>query len=1086
VPTYGRPIDPIAPLRAALRGHYEIEREIGQGAFATVYLARDLKHERKVAVKVLNADPTSETGELRFIREIRLLARLQHPNILPLHDSGHVEELLYYVMPYIAGETLRGRIDRERQLPIGVACSVARDIADALAYAHGQGIVHRDIKPENILLSAGHPILADFGIARLIDLAGVRQLTRTGIGSPGTPAYMSPEQLMGDKELDGRSDSYSLGCVLFEMLAGKPPFSGKDGFVRRFTEPPPDVLAIRAKTPVAVSAAIRKSLARDPADRFQTATEFVEALCAQEVVGADVSRAIPTPPPRNAAPAPPPTKAHAPTPDAMMHGMRTAVADSIRNHRSSVIGASALLAVMAAAAFSGPMIDRVSAAFGGAPIDSARVLVLPLAARDSALGRAISERFYDAFRGWSDLAIVPDTKVSEIISASGGTPKTEADALRAARKIGAGKLVWGQVTGAGASPRVTVHLFDVSLGTSRNELVIQDPGSGASVYEALMFRLLKPRSRPTAADGGDGLTSSYTAWSAYGAAHSALSNGDYALAERLFSTSLTADPQFPLANLWLAQVREWRSPAPKSGWLDHASRAATSSRLGARDRLLADALVAMGNAMFPVACEKYQQLTLRDSADFAGWYGMGECRYLDSAVVASSASPSGWAFRSSSVAAAAAYERAIRLAPGAHSIFSFSRLEALLPTSSTRVRLGASENRVRRSFMASAALMGPNETLSFVPYPVSSFSQRPASASATLSAAIAKNSAQLLEYTLQWVATARNDPAAFEALADVLDVRGQISDNPDPTGSALSALRRAGALSTDSHQLVRLATKEVWMLFKRGEFAEAKKRADLALKSASDEKADALVLVSLAALTGRVNLMAHLSDVSNAGLPESVEDMDAPLKTAVAEFFARAALGACDAAITSRTALDQAIDRYAAPAAAPTVSRSILARPLSMLVPCTGGGSILEIANPSERLPRLQRAFAAGDKFAFRSLSDSIASRIRNRRPGDLSPDFVYQKAWLTAASGDTAAAEAQLDRSLAALPGLNGSALREAGSAAAILRAMQLRAELAAKTGDALTARKWASAVLTLWADADAELQPSLVSMRSLVSSGT
>src|SRR4051812_49134376 len=167
------PLDPVDILRAALRGHYDIEREIGQGAFATVYLARDLKHERKVALKVLHADPTSDTGELRFIREIRLLARLQHPNILPLHDSGHVETLLYYVMPYVSGDTLRDRINSERQLSVNSACNIARDIADALAYAHGQGIIHRDIKPENILLSAGHPVLADFGIARVIDVSGV-------------------------------------------------------------------------------------------------------------------------------------------------------------------------------------------------------------------------------------------------------------------------------------------------------------------------------------------------------------------------------------------------------------------------------------------------------------------------------------------------------------------------------------------------------------------------------------------------------------------------------------------------------------------------------------------------------------------------------------------------------------------------------------------------------------------------------------------------------------------------------------------------------------------------------------------------
>ena len=270
--------DPIGPLRAALRGRYDIQRQIGQGAFATVYLARDARHDRSVALKVLNVDPSSETGELRFIREIRLLAGLQHPNILPLHDSGHVDELLYYVMPYVSGETLRTRMARERQLSIEASVAIAGEAADALAYAHAQGIIHRDIKPENILLSAGHAIVADFGIARAIDVAGVRQLTRTGNSSPGTPAYMSPEQLMADTEVDGRSDIYSLGCVLYEMLTGKPPFAGKDGFVRRFTEPPPLPSAVRKDIPQWLDGVVAHAMARNPMDRFPTGSEFVRAL----------------------------------------------------------------------------------------------------------------------------------------------------------------------------------------------------------------------------------------------------------------------------------------------------------------------------------------------------------------------------------------------------------------------------------------------------------------------------------------------------------------------------------------------------------------------------------------------------------------------------------------------------------------------------------------------------------------------------------------------------------------------------------------------------------------------------------------
>ncbi len=296
--------DNLAALRAALAGRYEIGHEIGQGAFATVYLARDSRHERQVALKVLNADPSSESGELRFIREIRLLARLQHPNILPLHDSGHVGALLYYLMPYLGGEALRARMTRERQLPVDVVVRISGEVADALAYAHSQGVIHRDIKPENILVSGGHAVVADFGIARAIDVGGVQQLTRTGMGGPGTPAYMSPEQLLGDRQLDARSDTYSLGCVMYEMLAGRPPFAGKEGFVKRFTEAPPRPSSHRKDIPAWLETVVMRTLAREPDDRYPTAEDLVRALSPKDgrdnELGNTVSRgrAATTTPPR--------------------------------------------------------------------------------------------------------------------------------------------------------------------------------------------------------------------------------------------------------------------------------------------------------------------------------------------------------------------------------------------------------------------------------------------------------------------------------------------------------------------------------------------------------------------------------------------------------------------------------------------------------------------------------------------------------------------------------------------------------------------------------------------------------------------
>ncbi|HEY7860543.1 MAG TPA: serine/threonine-protein kinase, partial [Gemmatimonadaceae bacterium] len=213
-------------LQTALEGRYEIVRELGRGGMATVYLAKDLRHDREVAIKVLLPDLGMALGPERFRREIQLATKVSHPHILALYDSGETpDHLLYYVMPYIAGESLRGKLDREQQLSVDEAVQITIEVASALDYAHRQGIIHRDIKPENILLEDGHAIVADFGIAHAISAMGEEKLTQTGI-TLGTPTYMSPEQAMAEKDIDGRSDVYALGCVLYEMIAGTPPFVG--------------------------------------------------------------------------------------------------------------------------------------------------------------------------------------------------------------------------------------------------------------------------------------------------------------------------------------------------------------------------------------------------------------------------------------------------------------------------------------------------------------------------------------------------------------------------------------------------------------------------------------------------------------------------------------------------------------------------------------------------------------------------------------------------------------------------------------------------------------------------------------------
>jgi serine/threonine-protein kinase len=269
-------------LNDALRDRYVIERELGRGGMATVYLAQDCRHHRPVAIKVLHPELARAVGSERFLHEIEIIAQLQHPHILPLHDSGEGGGLLYFVMPYVAGESLRNRLARERQLPLDEALEIARQVASALAYAHSHGVVHRDIKPENILLTDDQALVADFGIASAVGQSGDGRLTGTGL-TLGTPAYMSPEQAAGERHLDGRSDIYSLACIVYEMLAGEPPFTGPTPqavIARRFGGPPPRLHVIRDGVPEVVERAIDHALAKTPADRFSTALQFSAALSA--------------------------------------------------------------------------------------------------------------------------------------------------------------------------------------------------------------------------------------------------------------------------------------------------------------------------------------------------------------------------------------------------------------------------------------------------------------------------------------------------------------------------------------------------------------------------------------------------------------------------------------------------------------------------------------------------------------------------------------------------------------------------------------------------------------------------------------
>jgi len=439
--------DPIAGLNAALGDRYAVDRELGRGGMATVYLARDLKHERFVALKTLRPEIAVALGRERFLREIKLAARLQHPNILGVYDSGDAGGTLYFVMPFVEGESLRDRLTREPQLPLDEALQIAREVADALAYAHGHDVVHRDIKPENIMLSGGHAIVADFGIARAVSAAGGDKLTETGLAI-GTPAYMSPEQAAGTGQVDRRSDIYSLGCVLYETLAGQPPFTGPTAqaiMARHSLDAVPRLKIVRDTIPDALEDVINRALAKVPADRYSTAEQFATAMTAAST--GMVSRV---------------TAARRSTPARPWYKPALAAA------------AFAVLAGLSWMAF-GRKGNAGPAAGGGGGLDRHRVAVLYFddQSRDTSLGY-LADGLTEAL-----IAQLAPVRGLDVISRNGVAPYRGVDVPRdsIARALGAGTLVAGSVEQAAGGPRlrVTVRLVDGASGADLRRQAFELP-----------------------------------------------------------------------------------------------------------------------------------------------------------------------------------------------------------------------------------------------------------------------------------------------------------------------------------------------------------------------------------------------------------------------------------------------------------------------------------------------------------------------------------------------------------------------------------------------------------------------------------
>jgi TolB-like protein/tRNA A-37 threonylcarbamoyl transferase component Bud32 len=544
--------DPLHLLRAALEGRYSVDRLIGQGGMATVYLARDCRHDRPVAIKILRPELAASLGSDRFLREIKVAAHLQHPHILALYDSGEAAGFLYYVMPFVEGESLRARLDREEQLSLADAVQLTCEVADALQYAHTRRIIHRDIKPENILLQDGHAMVADFGIARAVSQAGGDKLTETGM-AVGTPHYMSPEQGLGGNHVDGRSDLYSLACVFYEMLVGQPPFQGPNAMAilaRHSMEAVPSLQVVRHSIPDEIEDAVMRALEKTPADRFPTVRDFADTL-AQADLGPSARR----------------------TSSRAVRAVRRTTPRRVTARRGRAqlrlwSGSLAAVAVLGIAGWGAwrywhPSGDASAAVAGG--LDPHRIAVLYFRDEsDSDSLRHVADGLTEGL-----IRELDQVQGLDVISKGGVAPYRSDSISRdsIARALRAGTLVTGGIEREGGRLRVTVRLVDGSSGAgferasfeqpAKNLLAVQDTLTervAGLIRERLgeELRLREQRSR----------TKSVAAWALVQRAEQARKEAE-ALVDRKDTTGAVAR-SFELADSLYAQAHaadvQWTEP----------------------------------------------------------------------------------------------------------------------------------------------------------------------------------------------------------------------------------------------------------------------------------------------------------------------------------------------------------------------------------------------------------------------------------------------------------------------------------------------------------------------------------------------
>lgn len=1006
-------------LPFTIDGRYHVVAEIGHGAHAIVYRARDTQLDRDVAVKMLRPDVLEWGVGERFAQEIKITAQLEHPHIARVHDTGEWNGRPYFISALATGASLHERIAREGALPVDDAVSIARDVANALQYAHTARVVHRDVKPENVLLTSDGALLADFGIARAIGIITEQALTTSTGVAVGTLLYMSPEQICAEKNIDGRSDQYSLALVLYEMLTGVRPHesSSVEGLrTLRLSGKQHAPRDHRPAVPRYINDAVMRALSAAPADRFASCADFARALSTAPVVN---------------------------TPNIP---------------RRTIVIAVAGVAAVAIAWFGAKSWNPSDAA----TVVPTREIGTPITIGIATGGTAMSEVEKSIISRLRDnLALWEGVRVTDVVGANAQSPWSEIN------KQGASVVALASVRAVSAdSSTLVVRERDAS--GEREVLAVRFASNGVSdkVVQQIAVRLVGgPSATRDSASGIETLPEpKRAALDAYLRAWSAFKSGQLDSAATLFRESAAASPRFAAARLWQAQVLQWSQPTATAQWAIEAERAAAEiASLSRTDSLTAIGLRALAQNDFPRACDAYRRATQTEAASFSAWYGLGQCQRLDSIVVRDARSPTGFSFRASPRSALGAYMQALDRIPSSKLGALFVGPAKLTFASTQRYRRGRVNSPDGQAVAAFPSIS--HDSVVFWPMPLDDVLRSDARAiPISYMDGVRLGRRSLLEFSARWADQASESFSAQLGRALALELNGTLTSegNSSAPSAALASLAIAKQLAHSASDSIDVLVAATRVRLRLQDFSGAALAADSALAGGSSRPfVLAGRLVPLAALRGRSDDLALLqTKAARLG-----EGQPAPLPEWLASQYGRVisavVIGDCDGLQTKLDSLDHGLTIHFSQNELPRMRRQWLSAAARLALPCLGNGAV-RMLNPDSQIDRAIATWYRNERQAARAIFDSIALGRQGASASATAWDAEYLESWMLTQFGDSSGALRRLENSLSELNGLSEFALAEVAPAAGLRKSLELVNRLASAKGSTSRARwsSWLSAL--------------------------